>query len=160
MPFSLVGVNTLIPNRLVKQSIMDGVIPELLGYEKIRSEVRCGLHSRLDLVLERPGSSCFVEVKNCTLIEDGTAYFPDAVTTRGLKHLVELQELVKSGHRAVIFFLIQRMDAVVFRPADRIDPVYGLELRKAVNNGVEILCYDVIISLENIAINKAVVCQL
>jgi sugar fermentation stimulation protein A len=159
MPASLVGVNTAIPNKLVKQSIIDGAIRELLGYETIRTEVRCGLNSRLDLVLDNADERCFIEVKNCTLIEGGLATFPDAVTTRGLKHLVELQSLVKAGSRAVIFFLVQRMDATAFGPADRIDPAYGIELRKARNNGVEVLCYDVSITLESIRINKAVACE-
>ncbi|MBI5251333.1 MAG: DNA/RNA nuclease SfsA [Desulfomonile tiedjei] len=160
MPSSLVGVNTGVPNKLVRQSVIDEVIPELLGYESVRAEVRYGLNSRLDLLLESPGKSCFVEIKNCTLIDGNVAYFPDAVTTRGLKHLVDLQEIAKSSNRAVIFFLVQRMDASIFRPADHIDPAYGLELRRAMRNGVEILCYDVSISLENIALNKPLACQL
>jgi sugar fermentation stimulation protein A len=79
--------------------------------------------TRLDLCLEEPGRRrCYVEIKNCTLVEDGTAMFPDAVTVRGQKHLDELKDLVKTGHRAVIFFLIQRMDAQRFAPAAGIDP--------------------------------------
>jgi len=160
MGSSLVGVNTGVPNRLVKQSILDGIIPELIGYDTVRAEVPCGTNSRLDLVLEGPERSCFVEVKNCTLIDDNVAYFPDAVTTRGLKHLVELQQLVQSGHRGVMFFLVQRMDATSFRPADNIDPAYGLELRSAVRHGVEILCYDVSITLRKISLNERIACLL
>lgn len=156
---SLVGVNTGVPNKLVRQSLIDAVIPELIGYETIRSEVRCGPNSRLDLLLESPEKRCFVEVKNCTLVDGDVAYFPDAVTTRGLKHLLELQDLVKSGDRAVMFFLVQRMDAAVFRPADHIDPAYGLELRRAAGNGVESLCYDVTINLTHIAINRRLPCE-
>ena len=154
MPRSLVGVNTLVPNRLVKMAVREDVVPELTGYETIRSEVKYGVHSRVDLLLERNGNHCFVEVKNCTLVTAGTAYFPDAVTARGLKHLVELQEQVRRGHRAVMFYLVQRMDAETFRPADHIDPDYGRELRKAVKNGVEILVYDVKIDLEGIRLNR------
>jgi sugar fermentation stimulation protein/ribonuclease III len=155
MPSSLVGVNTLVPNKLVKHAIISGRIPELSGYESVRSEVKCSPHSRLDLILEHPDRpSCYVEVKNCTLVDDGVAYFPDAVTTRGLKHLVELQELVRLGNRGVIFFLIHRSDASAFSPADHIDPDYGAELRSAVQNGIEIQCYDVLIDLKKIAINN------
>jgi sugar fermentation stimulation protein A len=100
--------------------------------------------------------SCYVEIKNCTLIDNHVAKFPDAVTQRGLKHLVELQAQVMSGNRAVIFFLIQRMDSQTFSPADHIDPAYGCELRKAYRNGVEILAYDVLLSLQSICINRPV----
>jgi sugar fermentation stimulation protein A len=157
MPSSLVGVNTLVPNRLVKQSILEGLLEPFFGYEKVLSEVAYGRNSRIDLLLEGPGSRrCFVEIKNCTLVEDGVAYFPDAVTSRGFKHLVELQNEVRKGHRAVCFYLIQRMDADFFEPADRIDPSYGKELRTAVRNGVELLAYDVTLTLESIVINHRV----
>jgi len=155
MPTSLVGVNTLIPNRLIKVAVEEGIVPELTGYDTIRSEVKYGTNSRIDLLVERNGNRCFVEVKNCTLVTDGTACFPDAVTTRGLKHLVELQEQVRRGHRAVMFYLVQRMDAHVFRPADHIDPDYGRELRRALQNGVEILVYDVKLDLKGISLNQS-----
>ena len=154
MPTSLVGVNTLVPNRLVKLAIQEGMVPELAEYDTIRSEVKYGVNSRIDLLLERSEKRCFVEIKNCTLVTGGTAYFPDAVTTRGLKHLVELQEQVRRGHRAVMFYLIQRMDAIVFRPADHIDPDYGGELRKALKNGVEVLVFDVKLDLKGITLNQ------
>ncbi len=155
MPTSLVGINTLVPNRLVKASIEAGIIGELRGYGHVRSEVRIGKNSRIDLVLSSKDSNCFVEVKNCTLVEKATAYFPDAVTSRGLKHLHELQEVVKQGHRAVMFFLVQRMDAEEFSPADHIDPAYGRGLREAVDMGVELLAYDVTIDLKTIALRRA-----
>jgi sugar fermentation stimulation protein A len=154
MPTSLVGVNTGTPNRLVKSSVTAGIVPELSGYDTIRSEVKYGKNSRIDLLLEKEKARCFVEIKNCTLVDKGTAYFPDAVTSRGLKHLVELQQKVKEGDRAVMFYLVQRMDASLFRPADRIDPAYGRALREAVRNGVEILVYDVTLTLEGISLNQ------
>lgn len=151
----LVGVNTIIPNRLTKKSIEDGLVYELRGYERVLSEVKVGNGSRLDLLLEKTnGESCFVEVKNCTLVQDGVALFPDAVTARGQKHLVELQRLKSQGNRCAVFYLVQRMDAEEFRPADHIDPIYGKELRKAQKNGVDILAYDVSIDLSSIALNK------
>lgn len=157
MPTSLVCVNTLLTNKLVRQAAVGGLIEALAGYEKVRSEVKCGDESRLDLLLERSDSDrCFVEIKSCTLVENGIASFPDAVTSRGLKHLKELQRQVELGNRAVIFFLVQRTDSKMFRPADAIDPAYGSELRSAVNNGVEICCFDVSLSLKRIAVKKTV----
>ncbi len=155
MPTSLVGINTLVPNKLVKASVEANIIPELAGYETIRSEVKYGINSRIDLFLEKKNNKCFVEVKNCTLVTDGVAYFPDAVTTRGSKHLMELQHQVHLGNRSVMFYLVQRMDAKLFRPADHIDPAYGNGLRKAVNDGVEIIVYDVIIDFKKIVLNRA-----
>lgn len=161
MPTSLVGVNTMIPNRLVAQSIKQGLIGDLLGYRNVFTEIKVGKNSRIDLLLENSEKDrCYVEVKNCTLVENGQALFPDAVTSRGKKHLVELQGLVNQGYRCVMFYLIQRMDSQKFSPADQIDPGYGKELRKAVSNGVEILAYDVRIDYEHIKIHRQVPCNL
>lgn len=154
MPSSLVGVNTLIPNLVAKQSVILKTIKALRGYETIRTEVPYGQNSRIDLLLETGAKRCFVEVKNCTLVEDDIAYFPDAVTSRGLKHLVELQEALREGNRSLMFYLVQRMDAKRFRPADHIDSAYGEELRRAVKNGVEILVFDVFLNLEGISLNR------
>ena len=154
MPSSLVGVNTGVPNRLVKASIPAGRIREFTGYDRVRSEVSYGNHSRIDLLLERGRKKCYIEIKNCTLVEKGIAYFPDAVTIRGLKHLKDLQKEVVSGNRAVMFYLVQRTDAREFRPAHHIDPEYGQEFRKALKNGVEILVNDVILDIEGISLNK------
>ena len=154
MPSSLVGVNTMVPNQLVKVSVSAGKIPGLSGFDQIRPEVRYGQNSRIDLLLEKGDERCFVEIKNCTLVTDGVACFPDAVTSRGLKHLKELQNQVRSGDRSVMLYLIQRMDAKLFRPADNIDPAYGNELRKAVKNGVEVMVYDVKLDFEGIRLNR------
>ena len=157
MTTSLVGVNTMVPNRLVHESIKAGKVKELRGYDCIIPEVKVGKSSRLDFLLTgKKAKKCFVEVKNCTLVKDGVACFPDAVTARGLKHLLELQDLLSQGCRCTMFFLIQRMDAHVFRPADHIDPAYGFELRKAAKNGVEIIVYDVLIDLKKIILNKGI----
>ncbi len=161
MPTSLVGVNTLVPNRLVKKAVEAGVIDALTGYETVTPEVRVGEHSRLDLLLSAPERRpCYVEIKNCTLVNDGTASFPDAVTTRGQKHLAELAGLAAAKNRCVMFFLIQRMDAVLFQPADHIDPEYGKALRAVVKIGVEIMTWDVSIDLGGIALNRPVACRL
>lgn len=155
MPGSLVGVNTNVPNRLTAESIAAGAVAELQGYEIVRREVKVGERSRLDLLLTGPERRpCYVEVKNCTLVENGVAAFPDAVTSRGQKHLEELETLVSTGNRCVMFFLIQRMDARVFQPADRIDPAYSEGLRRAAQKGVEILVYDTVINLRTIRLHR------
>ena len=157
MPTSLVGVNTMVPNRLVYNSIRSSKVKELLGYERVVREVTTGKGSRLDLRLEKNGTEpCYVEVKNCTLVENGVAYFPDAVTSRGLKHLRELRKLHRQGCRCAMFFLIQRMDAKRFEPADHIDPDYGKGLRKAAKDGVEIIVYDTNIDLKGIRLNRKI----
>ena len=76
------------------------------------------------------------------------------MTSRGLKHLVELQQQVRLGDRGVMLYLVQRMDAALFRPCDHIDPAYGRELRKAIKNGVEIVVYDVLIDLNGIRLRN------
>lgn len=156
MPTSLVGVNTMVPNRLVKAAILADRIQGLSGYDRVRSEVPYGTHSRIDLLLEKGSLRCFVEVKNCTLVTNGVASFPDAVTARGLKHLKELQAQIRSGDRSVMFYLIQRMDANLFRPADAIDPAYGRELRRAMENGLEVMAYDVTIDVNGIELNSEI----
>lgn len=160
-PTSLIGINTMVPNRLVKQSIEQNIIGELAGYDSIRPEVKTSDGTRLDLLLQsRSGKKCYVEIKNCTLVEDGVAMFPDAVTSRGQKHLEELQSLVAKGYRGVIFYLIQRMDAIAFRPADAIDPLYGEKLRRAAAHGVEVIARDTMISVEEICINNKIPVEL
>jgi sugar fermentation stimulation protein A len=157
MPKSLVGVNTLVPNRLVHHEIRTGRIHQLSGYDAIRREVKVGNKSRIDLMLKnKDGKRCFVEIKNCTLVEENAAAFPDAVTERGLKHLLELRTRVRKGDRCVMFYLIQRMDAASFTPADHIDPAYGKTLRRVVEDGVEILAYDVKIDLKCIRIRNRI----
>lgn len=161
MPTSLVGVNTLVPNRLVAGSVTGGLVPELTGYEQVRAEVKVGEHSRLDLMLSSPERrDCYIEIKNCTLVDDGVARFPDARTVRGQKHLDELIKLKRAGARAVIFFVVQRTDARSFSPADTIDPDYGRILRQVVDQGVEMLAYDTTIDLKGIALNQRLAAKL
>ena len=136
-----VGINTMLPNHLVREGIENGTVAELAGYHSIRPEVGYGTGSRIDLLLSGAKGSCYVEVKNVTLVEGGTALFPDAVSTRGQKHLKELMEVVRQGGRAVNFFVVQRGDGERVRPADAIDPGYGSLMREAARAGVELLAY-------------------
>lgn len=140
------GINTGLPNRLAREAIEDGTVAALQGYATIRPEVPYGEHSRIDLLLEGPKGRCFVEVKNVTLVEGGRALFPDAVTTRGQKHLNELMRVVREGDRGVIFFTVQRSDGNSVSPADAIDPEYGRLLRLALENGVEALAYRAMVT--------------
>ncbi len=153
MPSSPVVVNTLRANQAAGQALRTGLIPELAGYDGVRSEVVIGKGTRIDFVLEsasRP--SCMIEVKSCTYVVDGIAMFPDAVSERGRKHLVELQANLSQGRRAVLLLLIQRMDAKEFHPADHIDTLWGTELRKAASAGVEIMAYTTSITATGMAL--------
>lgn len=136
---TLVGIHTGRSNGLVREAIEAGVLPELAGYDRIRGEVRYGVNSRIDLLLEADGRPpCYVEVKNVTAaVEDGIGYFPDAVTERGAKHLREMTAVVAGGGRAALCFCVQRADVREVRPADHIDPIYGRTLREALAAGVE-----------------------
>ena len=150
-----VGINTQLPNALVAEAVALGQIPELAGYASLRREVRYGTGSRIDLLLEEHPDDprpCYVEVKNVTLVDGEIARFPDAVTSRGLKHLGELSTMVSSGARAVMCYLIQRGDANLFAPADRIDPAYGEGLRDAASRGVELIAWSCDVTPESIAV--------
>jgi len=156
-----VGLNTMLPNRLAEEAILDGTISELQGYRQLRREVPYGSErSRIDILLEGDQGRCFVEVKNVTLVADGLALFPDAVTERGQKHLRELIEVVKNGARGVILFTVQRGDGRAVAPADVIDPTYGRLLREAVVQGVEALAYRALVSPEQIRLTERLAVQL
>jgi len=149
----LVGINTLLPNLLVARAIEAGAVPALAGYDSLRREVTVAKGTRLDMVLYKEGHPpCNVEVKNCTLVRDGVAAFPDAVTERGKKHLLTLVELKARGERSVIFFFIQRPDARSFTPADDIDPAYGKALREVASKGVEIEAWRARVTEERVSL--------
>lgn len=142
----LVGIHTGRANALVREAITNGVITELAGYERFRGEVRSGAH-RLDGLLEGHASRCYLEVKNVTAAtQDGIALFPDAVSQRGTRHLEELIRIRQGGDRAVLVFCVQRADAREVQPADAIDPAYGLALRNAMVQGVEVIAYGADVS--------------
>ena len=153
---NLAGVNTARPNHLVRQAIEDELIPELRGYPTIRSEVRYGEEkSRIDLLLESPTEQCYIEVKNVTLdCGDGHAQFPDAVTSRGTKHLRELMAMVAEGHRAVLLFCVQLTGVETMSIAGHIDPLYAETLSKAMDAGVEVLVWQAELSGETIRLQR------
>lgn len=151
----LVGINTSRPNRIVEEAITERQVPELRGYETLRREVKYGRNSRIDLLLEGPGR-CYVEVKNVTLRRQAFAEFPDARTARGAKHLRELSDMVGQGHRAVMLYLVQRMDCQSFRLARDIDPEYGAAFDAASAAGVEALVYGCRLSRDEITLDAPV----
>jgi sugar fermentation stimulation protein A len=152
-PDGWAGVNTMLPNRLVAAAVAGALVPELAGYRNLRREVVFEAGSRLDLMLEddRLGKA-WVEVKNVTLVEKSVAYFPDAVTVRGWKHLEVLEHAVKEGHRGVMFFLLQHPGGDYFCPAEHIDPAYSASLRRAISCGVEVLAYRSLLSREGVSL--------
>ena len=158
-----VGINTALPNDLVEEAIVQGTIVELQGYSRIRREVRYGEEgSRIDLLLERdlPDRSsspdrAWVEVKNVTMVDEGRALFPDAVTVRGRKHLRELEGQVREGDRGVLVFVVQRPDVFGVAPAETIDPDYAVALRHAAGVGVEVLAYQAEVRPDEIRIVRS-----
>ncbi len=157
-PGILVNINTIRTNTLVHEGISQGIITELSSYSNINSEVPYGKeNSRIDLFLKAgPDGYCYVEVKNVTLVDDGTAMFPDAVTSRGTRHLRELTDTVKRGYRAAIFFCVAREDAFLVRPADEIDPNYGQTLRQAMRSGVESIAYSARVTPSNLVLSRSI----
>jgi sugar fermentation stimulation protein A len=148
-----VGVNTMLPNRIIKIALEQYLFPQLGKYSQIKAEVPYGFEkkSRIDFLLtgseiEKP---IYVEVKNTTFVDRKLALFPDTETTRGQKHLRELMGLLPHS-RAVMLYFINRGDCTEFAPGDITDPVYGSLLREAIALGVEILPCRFHISCEGI----------
>lgn len=136
-----VSIDSTAVNDVIEDALKNGRLPQ---FGKIREFRREAVYkgSRFDFrILEENGRVCFLEVKSVTLIKDRVAMFPDAPTERGRKHLMELIDAVKNGHRAIVIFCIQRPDADVFRPYDENDPAFGKALRQAKSNGVEVYAY-------------------
>ena len=158
---AMVGINTQHPNRIVDEAIAAGQIKELTGYAQQKREVKYGKNSRIDILLtDETKPDCYVEVKNTTMRRDlspgAPAEFPDAVTARGAKHLDELGDMVEQGHRAVMFYLVQRDDADSFTVADDIDPTYAERLQNAIKRGVEVVAYACRVTPQEVEITHPV----
>jgi sugar fermentation stimulation protein A len=155
---SLVGINTGHPNGLVADAIVAGRLKPLQGYDRLRREVKYGKNSRIDILLEDGAKgSCYVEVKNVHMMRrPGLAEFPDCVTERGVKHLIEMAEMVRQGHRAVMVFLVQRADATRLSLASDLDPTYAAAFATARAAGVEALAARCRLSAEEIAFERAI----
>ncbi|MEL6573557.1 MAG: DNA/RNA nuclease SfsA [Pseudomonadota bacterium] len=140
------GVDTSVPNRALKAAFVAHEVPGL-DYEMVRAEVKYGQNSRIDFLLSGGGPDIYVEVKSVTLSrQPRLAEFPDSVTARGAKHLAELAEMVRQGHRAVMFYLVQRTDCADLTLAADIDRTYAAAFREARAVGVEVMAFDCLIS--------------
>ena len=149
---TLVSPDSRLPPALVEEAFARGELGQFSTYTVSRREVMF-LHSRLDMVLSN-GGLCYVEMKSVTLVEDGTALFPDAPTSRGTRHMEALIEARARGHRAAVVFVVQREDAKSFAPNDGADPVFGEALRRARAGGVEVYAYLCRISIEEVALGE------
>ncbi|WP_405109474.1 DNA/RNA nuclease SfsA [Phaeobacter sp. BS52] len=151
---ALVGVDTSVPNRALKSALEAGEIPALAQYGTARAEVKYAEKSRIDFLLSQPGlPDCYVEVKSVTLSrQPGLAEFPDSVTARGAKHLGNLADMCRAGHRAVLLYLVQREDCDRFEIARDIDPTYAAAWDAAAAAGVERLVIGTRISPQGVEI--------
>ena len=150
---SWVGINTAIPNVLVYEAVKNNQIEPLKGYTQVKREVKYE-DSRFDVYAANENEECYIEVKNVSLKDGEFARFPDAVTTRGKKHLETLIRVKQEGKRAVMVYVIQRMDVEVFTPAFDIDPDYAATLKKAFESGVEIYPIRAVVSPQGIVLGE------
>ncbi len=152
------GVDTSVPNRALRAALSDRAIPELAAYDTVRAEVKYGRASRIDFLLGAPDlPDAYVEVKSVTLSRRaGLAEFPDSVTKRGTKHLGELAEMARAGHRAILLYLVQRTDCTAFGLARDIDPGYAAAFETARAQGVQTLCFGTHITPQGIGLGPAI----
>lgn len=150
-----IGIHTGRTNHLVHEALRQGVITDFGAITTITPEVKVSEKSRLDFRLDTAQGTIYLEVKNCSLAEQGVALFPDAVTSRGTKHLHELAHLTSAGFGAAVLFCIQRSDAQRCRAAAHIDPTYAETVRWAAGQGVRFLAYQAEVTPGEIAIRQA-----
>ena len=153
----MVGVNTHLTNKIILESLKDKKIKSLINFSNIKTEVKFSDNTRFDFLINNDKKKCFLEVKNVTLVrENGIAEFPDAVTSRGAKHLKELINAKKKGYESCILYLIQREDCKSFKIAKDIDEEYKITFNKAIRNKIKVLCFDCKLTSKEIKINKQI----
>jgi len=153
----LIGINTHLSNKIVLEALKQKKIKELIKFNEIKTEIKYSDKTRFDFLIFNNKKKCFVEVKNVTLSrKNNTAEFPDAITSRGAKHLRELMDAKKKGYESYILYLIQREDCKFLKIAKDIDEEYKNVLDVALKNGVKILCYDCKLNDEEIRINNQI----
>ena len=153
----LVGVNTLLTNKLVYEALSLKKIKSLVKYNNIKTEVKFSSNTRFDFLISNSNEKCLLEVKNTTLKRNNKiAEFPDAITDRGTKHLFELISAKEKGFDCCILYLIQRQDCKTFKIAEDIDTNYKMAFDKAMKAGVRILCYDCKINNEEVKLNNLI----
>ena len=154
---NLVGINTFSSNKIVSEALNQKKIKSLVKFNNIRSEVKFSKKSRFDFLISNNKEKCFLEVKNVTLVRRGKiAEFPDAITSRGTKHLNELIAAKKKGFQSYILYLIQREDCNFFKIAEDIDEKYKFAFNEALKFGVKVLCYDCKLCDEEIKLNNQI----
>ena len=152
-----VGVNTHLTNKIFLEGLEKNLLKELIKDVEIKPEVKFGENTRFDFLITKDNYKAFIEVKNVTLSrKQGVAEFPDAVTTRGAKHIEELIKASKQGYKVFIAYIIQREDCKKFIISTDIDPIYSKLLSKAVKKKLNILCYDCKFSLKGIKLNNKI----
>ncbi len=143
-----------MPNALIAEGVADGHLRQFAGYPEIRREATFG-DSRLDLMLEGSSGRCYIEAKSVTLVENGVGLFPDSPTVRGAKHLRTLETVIEAGHRAAVFFVIQRPDATLFATNDPADPDLAEAFRSAMRAGVEAYAYNCLVTERVLKLDQA-----
>ena len=152
-----IGINTHLTNKIVLEALRNKKIDSLVKFNHIKTEAKFSDNTRFDFLLTNNKEKCFLEVKNVTLVrKEKVAEFPDAVTSRGTKHLNELCVAKKKGYQSYILYLIQRENCDSFKIAKDIDEKYKIAFNKASKNGVKILCYDCKLNNEEIKLNKQI----
>ena len=152
---SKVGINTHLTNNIVLEALQNHHIKNFKNVNNIKKEVNFNKKTRFDFMISEKDKKSFLEVKNVTLSRQrNLAEFPDAVTSRGLKHIIELLKAYKKGYKIYLIFVIQREDCDRFQIAKDIDPKYYEILKKAVKKNLKILCYDCKFSLKGIKLNR------
>ena len=153
----LVGINTQLTNKIVLEALNQKKIKNLAKFDGIKTEVKFSDKTRFDFLISNNKEKCFLEVKNVTLVRSNKiAEFPDAITSRGTKHLKELITAKKKGYESFILYLIQREDCKSFKIANDIDQEYKATFNEALKNGVKMLCYDCKLSNGEIRINNQI----
>jgi sugar fermentation stimulation protein A len=152
-----IGVNTHLTNKIVLHALRNNLIKEFDKEIQIKPEVKFGANTRFDFLITKKNYKAFIEVKNVTLSRVNTlAEFPDAITSRGLKHINELLNAKKKGYKIFLLYLIQREDCKSLKIADDIDIEYSNLLSKAVKKKLNILCYDCKFTSKGIRLNKSI----
>ena len=153
----LVGINTLLTNKIVLEALKNKKIKSLAGFNKISTEVQFSKKTRFDFLISNNEEKCFLEIKNVTLSrEKRIAEFPDAITSRGTRHLKELVAAKRKGFKSYLLYLIQREDCNLFKIASDVDKEYKLAFDEALKSGVKILCYDCKLNTKEIKLNNQI----
>ncbi len=154
---SKVGVNTHLTNKIVLNALNNKVIKNFKNIDTVKQEIKFGKNTRFDFLVLEGSKKSFIEVKNVTLSrQKKLAEFPDAVTSRGLKHIQELLKAKKKGYKIYLLFVIQRDDCDKFELAKDLDPKYCELLTKAVKKKLNILCYDCKFFAKGIKLNRKI----